>query len=82
MKQGLKIIGAVFFGAITLLFTKIAIRRLTWDYEENGHFDEETSTNYSDYGSIYGLLAVIFLIPTLILLMSWIKTYKRQKTQL
>jgi hypothetical protein len=47
MKQLLKIIGAVFFGTITLLLTKIAIRRLTWDYEKNGHFNEATSTNYS-----------------------------------
>ncbi|AYB33325.1 hypothetical protein [Chryseolinea soli] len=77
MKQWLKIIGAVFFGTITLLLTKIAVRRLTWTYEENGHFDEATSTNYSDYGGLYGLLAVIFLIPTLVLLMSWIKTFKR-----
>lgn len=79
MKQGLKIIGAVFFGTITLLLTKLAVRRLTWAYEENGHFDEATSTNYSDYGGLYGLLAVIFLVPTLTLLMSWIKTFKRQK---
>ena len=79
MKQWHKIIGAVFFGTITLLLTKISIHRLTWYYEENGHFDSETSTNYSAYGEMYGLLAVIFLIPTLILLTSWIKTHKRQK---
>lgn len=79
MKQWLKLIGTVFFGTITLLLTKIAIRRLTWEYEENGHFDYETSTSYSDYGGFYGLLAVVFLIPTLVLLNSWIRVHKREK---
>ena len=79
MKQWLKLIGAVCFGTITLLLIKIATHRLTWDYEENGPFDNDTSTTYSDYGSVYGLLAIIFLIPTLMFLMSWIKTNKHKK---
>ena len=79
MKQWLKLTAAIGFATITLLLTKIAIRRLTWEYEENGHFDKDTSTTYGDYGGIYGVLAVIFLIPTVILLRSWIKTAKQQR---
>jgi hypothetical protein len=69
------ILTAVLFFILTVFFFLTAIKRLSWDYNENGvHFDEESMSTYNE-SSIdgYMILAVLSLVPTVILVLKAIE---------
>lgn len=70
-----RIILAICFVATTIGFFAATIYRLSLDYNENGvYFDEASTTTYDDDAVVaYGGLAVVFLIPTIILLKGIVK---------
>jgi hypothetical protein len=72
MKKGIKIVLATCFSVVSILLAVTTTYRLAWHYNENGiHFEEDSMTTYHDGAIIgYGILTLIFLIPTLILLRS------------
>jgi preprotein translocase subunit SecG len=77
----LRIIAAIFFCIITLIFAITTIYRCTWDYNEMGnHFSEESMTNYND-GAIgfYGLLTFLFLIPSILLVVAVFRRQEQKK---
>ena len=81
MKKGIKIGLTTALSIVTTLLFVLTIYRRTWGYNKNGnYFDEDSMTTHNDNAIIaYGTLAVIFLIPTLILLNSFRKAPSRQR---
>jgi hypothetical protein len=72
MKRRIKLILTICLLTITIVLFVTTIYRVTWVYNENGvHFDEDSMTTY-DEGAIiaYGILTIVFLVPTIILFRS------------
>lgn len=80
MTRGPKIILTASLSIGTALLLTVTLYRWTWDYNENGvHFDPDTMTTYHD-GAIlvYGLMTILFLIPTVMLIRSLKRVPSRQ----
>ena len=80
MKKVIQLGLIILFSIATGLLTLTTIRRLTWDYNENGvHFDEESMTTYNEGAIIsYGMLTLTFLILTIMLGRNAINDRKRK----
>jgi uncharacterized membrane protein YjgN (DUF898 family) len=81
MIRGLKILLAICLAIGTIILFVTTVYRWSWDYNENGvHFSPDTMTTYND-GAIfaYGLLTILFLIPTAMLIINLKRAPRSQK---
>lgn len=72
MAKRVKIVLTIILSIVTTLLLGTTVYRWTWDYNENGaHFDPETAMTYNDGAIIgYGLLSILFFIPTVALIVN------------